>query len=82
MRTLSTASSCSEAGKWCHSKSYHNLARNAPISSLSNACNCYANEPQHITQAENENFSSVIFKEPRGPRKEACPCTRGINGAV
>lgn len=82
VRTLNTTSSCSEAGKQCHPKSYHNLARNAPISSLSNACNCYANGPQHITQAGNEYFSSVLHKEPRGPRKVACSHTRGINWAV
>lgn len=49
-----------------HSKSHHNLARSAPISSLPNACNCYANKPQHITQAGNRNISSVIYKGPRG----------------
>lgn len=77
-----TTSSCSEAQKQQHPKSYHNLASSAPISSLPNACNCYANEPQNITQAENENFSSVIYKEPRGPRKVVCPHTRGNSLAV
>lgn len=40
-----------------HSESYQGLARSTPISSLPNACNCYADKPQ-FPQAGNRNIST------------------------
>ena len=58
-----------------HSESYQGLARSTPISSLPNACNCYANKPPSSPGWEQEY-------QPWGPGRSGTDPAPGVGCAV